>query len=201
MKKKAQQDIMIRAGVLQRRTIYLLLIFQLALPWLLAICWKFFGLGEFPEHRKLEVYRYAERLSFLKYAISLCFSIIGATWFLAAGRSGKSLLSEKTRLLLRWSWTLMSVGIISAALQIFLSYKDCYYWPLIEAEGGYPSLYQEVRHCAYTHMLHFSYRFCVGPMFFGGVMLVLSLTGVLLNSSENSQESDEHLGDGGHGLL
>lgn len=82
-----------------------------------------------------------------------------------------------------------------------MSYKACFYWPRIGEEVIYASLYQEVRHCAHLRMLHFSYKFCVGPMFFGGVLLVLSLTGVLLNSSDKSQESDEHSGDGGNGLL
>lgn len=188
VKNLIMQSILEDPGKWQRRVIYLLLMYHIGIPWMLAISWRFLGLGEFKRYVDFDVEWYDARMTLLKYAISISFSVIGATWFLASDRIGGSQLSDKTRLLLTWGWTFISVGLMSATLQIFFSYKECYGWDRMLANGGnYPNLYQEVRHCAYTHMLRFSHRFAVGPMFFGGVLVLLSLGGVLMNP-QNSKE-------------
>ncbi|MCK4827209.1 hypothetical protein KA005_66380 [bacterium] len=163
---------------LQRRIVVLVIFLAFLILLLRTISWAIWGWPDFPEHRTLSGAKYAERVTLLKYFISLGFSLVGATWYLVSSRTCSFTLPKRFRCLLSWAWTFLGISLLSAIAQIYLTYKDVYYWPLIVKEGYAGKLHQ-MNHCIGLHMLHFSYHATDYGFFLGVLLLVIAFIEVL----------------------
>ncbi len=161
---------------LQKGFVIIVMLLVVLIPLGKAVSWEIWDWPSFPKHRDLDPKKYAERISLLKYMISLGFSIIGATWLFAHGTIGGSSINPKNRLLLNWAWAFLGIAVLSGFLEIYLTYKDFHYWPLIAAEGG-GSSFRIFLHCFSIHILHLSYYVTDLFFFAGAVILILSLLG------------------------
>jgi len=148
------------------------------IPTLQAVCWGIWGWPPFPKHRTLSSDKYQERVTLLKYMISLSFSLIGATWYLASGSFGQQRLERLSRNLLAWSWTLLGIAALSAVAQIWLSYRDLWYWQMRMAEGAMPVL-DVAKHFINLRILHATYKIADYSFFGGALLMVLAFAGVL----------------------
>ncbi len=153
---------------------------------LLALSWGVLGWPDFPKHRTLDIAKYTERTKLLKYLISLSFSVIGATWYLACIQGDKLALPKRFYTLLSWTWTFLGISVLTATAQIYFTYKDLFHWQLVVAEG-YTSKLQHIKHCAALHILHLSYRMTDYFFFLGAFFLIMVLLEVLhvTNSSNH----------------
>jgi hypothetical protein len=149
-----------------------------------------------PAHRMLSSAKYAERISLLKYFISLAFSAIVATWYVVCtAKTPRIRIFRISVSHMSWAWTLLSISVLSAVVEIYLTYKDFHYWTLIIAEGYANSLHR-FYHAASLYMLHLTYKITDVFFFFG---LLLVLLAVVISGEEapcvpqnsNSAEKEE----------
>ena len=152
-----------------------------------SLCWTIHEWPYLPRHRPLDASKYAERISLLKYFVSLGFSVIGATWYLVSGTPSGQRMSKRSLFLLSWAWTCLGLSLLSAIAQIYLTYKDFYYWPLVVAEG-YASSFQKFKHAVGLHMLHGTYKVTDYLFFIGALLVVLALAGILLPNGGNKEK-------------
>ncbi len=162
----------------QKRFVVIVLLLLFFVPVIGATSFALWNWPGFPEQLPLSLEKYKERMALLKYMISLGLSIIGATWLLANGAFRGPQLSGKSRLLLSWAWTFFGISALSAFIEIYLTYKDFYTWPLVMCGNDYTTIVQW-RHAAYTFMLKGTYFVTDLSFLTGGVTLVLALLGVL----------------------
>ena len=140
------------------------------LPFFEALKW---GIKKEPDkfikHRELPQDKYRERIQLLKYFISIGFSVIGATWLLS-----KDSIEAPYFSLLKWAWIFIGTSLLGAISEIYLTYKDMYYWPILEKEG----IKFSIKKYAFTRILHNSYIMTDLSFFLGAILIVLSLIGV-----------------------
>ncbi len=171
----------------QRRIVVSVIFVAFLVPMLRTISWAIWGWPDFPKHRVLDTAKYAERMALLKYFISLGFSLVGATWYLVGSKACSFNLPKRFRCLLSWAWTFLGISLLSAIAQIYFTYKDFYYWPLVVAEG-YASKLHHMEHCVVLHMLHFSYRTTDYCFFLGVLFLVIAFIEVLYITNRNNHD-------------
>jgi len=162
----------------QRVIVFSVVICGLLVPILLTLSWAVLDWPDFPEHREIDAAKYSERIALLKYFISLGFSLVGATWFLVNNKADFLVLTKHFRCMLSWAWTFIGISLLSAITQIYFTYKDFHYWPLI-VESGYNSKLHHLKHCASIHILHFTYKATDYFFFLGALFLIIALIGVL----------------------
>ena len=118
------------------------------LPFFEALKW---GIKKEPDkfikHRELTQDKYRERIQLLKYFISIGFSVIGATWLLS-----KDSIEAPYFSLLKWAWIFIGTSLLGAISEIYLTYKDMYYWPILEKEG----IKFTIKKYAFTRILYCS---------------------------------------------
>ena len=156
---------------------------------LCGISWQLFGWPAFPKHRDLSPEKYTERMTLLKYFISLGFTVIGATWYLISNKMSKMVLSKQFLKLLSWAWTFIGISLLSAIIQVYLTYKDEYYWPLL-VEENYSEFLSQMKHCIGLHILHNTYKMTDYSFFIGAFLLVIAFSGILhatIDMPENNE--------------
>lgn len=165
----------------------LFVILAIAAAILMPLSLALYGWPSLPQHRSLDASKYSERISLLKYFVSLGFSVIGASWYLVSGTAGGQRMSGRSVAILSWGWTCLGISVLSAIVEVYLTYKDFYYWPLVVAEG-YASGFHRFKHIFSLHMLHLTYKITDYLFFVGAVLVILALVGVLHSRQESGKE-------------
>ncbi len=148
-----------------------------------------FDWPQIPKHRALNVDKYTERIILLKYFMSLGFTVIGATWYLVT--ANKNTMNKKTISIMSWSWTCLGVSMLSNIIEIYLTYKDFYYWPLILSDGYVSSLHK-FKHILSIRMLHMTYKVTDYLFFAGCFLMIIALLDVLeFNERRKGDIGDE----------
>ena len=88
---------------IQKYLIIIVIFLFILIPIVMAVSWNLLGWPAFPKKWDMNAIYYQERISLLKFMISLGLSVVGATWLLASGGAGGTPLKGKSRQLLSWS--------------------------------------------------------------------------------------------------
>ena len=153
----------------------------------LSICRAINEWPSLPLHHPLDAGKYAERVSLLKYFMSLGFSVIGGTWYLVSSTPAGQKMSRASLSILSWAWTCLGISLLSAIVEIYLSYKDFYSWPVWTNEG-YTGPVHRFRHAVYLNILHCTYMVTDYLFFAGAGLVVIALVGSLDIRSGRCQE-------------
>ena len=66
-----------------------------------------------PSHRMLDEDKYLERMSLLKYFVSLGFSVIVATWYVSCSAKPHQQIFRISVSGLSWAWTCLGISLLS----------------------------------------------------------------------------------------
>lgn len=174
----------------QRTTILAVVIGSL----LISFCQGLIKWPELPVHRVLLDEKYAERMSLLKYFVSLGFAAIAATWYVACNAKPRQHIFQISVSCLSWAWTCLGISLLSCIVEIYQTYKDHYYWRTISIEG-YASELQKFQHSVSLHLLHLTYSITDYLFFTGWVLLILAMVGT---GRKTESEGDLAAGDFGY---
>ena len=157
---------------LQRSMIILVIFGAVAISLLLAVMdWP--GL---PSHRVLEKDKYLERMSLLKFFVSLGSSVIVATWFVTCSTKPRQQIFRISIPGLSWAWTCLGISMLSAVMEIYLTYKDFHYWKDFTPDE-YRNMFHQIQHAFSWRLLHMTYTITSFLLFIGLTLTILSLVG------------------------
>ncbi len=162
----------------QKWFIWAVLLALILVPIALTLSWRVFGWPGLPEWEKSEPEHYAERITLLKYMISLGLSIIGATWFLATKTSSQVPRNDSIFRPLSWAWTFLGIAILAAFVELYFNYKGYFSWH-VSLEDLTVATFKRVRYYWVLRCSGMSYLVCDTSFFVGAVLLVLAAIKVL----------------------
>lgn len=131
---------------------------------------------DLPYHRTLCPDKYAERMSLLKFFISIACSGIVATWWVTCSAKPNHDIYRISINTMSWAWTFLGVSILSAIAEVYLTYKDFWYNPLT-AESAFANFVHEFFHSFVVHTLQATYVVTDLFFFLGWCVLILALVG------------------------